>query len=155
MLMGTDLADQFNFWTSFWRKKGVDFENDFAELMDIAGFKVKWDSQISGMPYGRRKLLEIVRAMLSRPKVMLVDEPAAGLNLKEIERAVALLRLAAEKRGVGVVLIEHSMDMVMNTCHNIVVLNFGRLIAEGTPESVSSNRDVIEAYLGRDFYAED
>ena len=81
---------------------------------------------------------------------MLVDEPAAGLNSKEIEKVVELLRYATQKKGIGVILIEHAMDMVMNVCDNIVVLNFGKLIASGTPEEVSSNKDVIEAYLGRD-----
>jgi len=154
LLLGTDLAEQFGFWRSFWHKKGLNFKEELDELMDIAGFSLKWDADISSLPYGQRKLLEIIRAMLSHPRVMLVDEPAAGLNSSEIERAVALLRLATDKKGMGVVLIEHSMDMVMNTCHNIVVLNFGRLIAQGTPEQVSSNGDVIVAYLGRGFNAE-
>ena len=77
-----------------------------------------------------------------------MDEPAAGLNAKELEKSVALMRHAAEK-GVGIVLIEHKMDMIMNVCDHIVVLNFGKMIAHGTPEEVQSNEAVIEAYLGR------
>jgi len=153
--LGTDLAEQFGFFKSYFWKKGFDFQAELDELMEVAGFKVDLKAPISSLSYGQRKLLEIVRAMLSHPRIMLVDEPAAGLNDSEIERAVALLRLATDKRGMGVVLIEHKMDMVMNTCHDIVVLNFGRLIARGTPEEISSNREVIEAYLGRDFFAED
>ena len=80
--------------------------------------------------------------------MLLVDEPAAGLNSKELEKSVELMEYAIA-RGVGIVLIEHQMDMIMNVCHNIVVLNFGRIIAKGTPAEVSSNEDVIEAYLGR------
>jgi branched-chain amino acid transport system ATP-binding protein len=79
---------------------------------------------------------------------MLVDEPAAGLNGAEKNRAMNLLNLAAAD-NIGVVLIEHSMDMVMNLCHDITVLSFGRVIAEGTPELISKNQKVIEAYLGR------
>ena len=77
-----------------------------------------------------------------------MDEPAAGLDSKELEKSVELMEYAIA-RGVGIVLIEHQMDMIMNVCHNIVVLNFGRIIAKGTPAEVSSNEDVIEAYLGR------
>ena len=78
-----------------------------------------------------------------------MDEPAAGLNTKEIEYAMALLNLAAQERGMGIILIEHSMDMVMDICKDIVVLNFGAVIATGAPEEISSNSTVIEAYLGR------
>ena len=81
-------------------------------------------------------------------KIMLVDEPAAGLNSNEINKAMNLLNYAAN-RGIGVVLIEHSMDMIMTICHNITVISFGKVIGEGTPQQVSSNEAVIEAYLGR------
>ena len=154
MLLGTDLAEQLGFWRSFWHKKGLNFQEELLELMEVAGFPLRWDAEISSLPYGQLKLLEIVRAMLSHPRVMLVDEPAAGLNSKEIDRVVALLQLATDKHDIGVVLIEHRMDMVMNTCHDIVVLNFGRLIAHGAPEEISINKDVIEAYLGRGYNAE-
>ena len=101
------------------------------------------------LSYGKRKILEIVRSMLANPRVMLVDEPAAGLNNVEIEHAMDLLNLAAKQRGIGVLLIEHSMDMIMNICQSIVVLNFGRVIASGSPSEIASDEQVIEAYLGR------
>ena len=85
--------------------------------------------------------------MLTHPAVMLVDEPAAGLNNAEQDRVSQLLFKALE-RGIGVVLIEHSMDMVMSICHRITVINFGKVIAEGYPAGVANNRQVIEAYLG-------
>ena len=149
LLLGTDLADKMQYLKSFFGFKGYPFEKDLDELMEIAGFRFDWNEDILSIPYGQRKRLEIVRALLTHPKVMLVDEPAAGLISGELKRVVDLLRFAAS-RDVGVVLIEHRMDMVMNTCHNIVVLNFGVVIAKGTPDEVSSNPDVIEAYLGRD-----
>ncbi len=155
LLLGADLADQFGYWKSFLGSKNKTFEKDLDELMEIAGFKFRWDDEISAMPYGQLKILEIVRSMLARPKVMLVDEPAAGLNSGEIDNVMALLNIAAKKRKIGVVLIEHSMDMVMNICNEITVISFGKVIGEGTPEQVSSNQAVIEAYLGRKDDAED
>ena len=147
--VGTDLLNQFGYIQSFFGKKGHDFLADLNELMEIAGFTFDWDDQITALPYGQQKLLEIVRAMLARPKVILVDEPAAGLNKQEQERASQLL-FRAVKNGMGVVLIEHSMDMVMSICDRITVLSFGRVIAEGVPVEIANNKDVVEAYLGGD-----
>lgn len=154
LLLGLDLADKMGFLNSFFGKKGNNFEAELNELMAIAGFTLRWNDDIQALPYGQRKLLEIVRALLTHPKVILVDEPAAGLNSKELERVVELLRYAT-KKGIGIVLIEHQMDMIMNICDHISVLNFGKLIAQGTPEQVSVNPAVIEAYLGRDNDAQD
>lgn len=148
MLLGTDLADQMGFLKSFLGKKASDFDQEIQKLLEIAHLNIDWEMDIKSIPYGQQKRLEIVRGLLSHPKVILVDEPAAGLNTKEMEYAVDLLHHAVSQ-GVGVVLIEHQMDLIMNVCHRIVVLNFGKIIANGTPEEVSSNEDVIEAYLGR------
>ena len=148
MKLGTDLADQMGFLNSFFGKKGVNFMDEVDELMEIAELKVDWNEDISSLAYGQMKRLEIIRGLLSHPKVMLVDEPAAGLNSKELEKSVALIRHAA-KKGVAIVLIEHKMDMIMNVCDHITVLNFGKMIAYGTPDEVSSNEEVITAYLGR------
>ncbi|MGI6161811.1 MAG: ABC transporter ATP-binding protein [Christensenellales bacterium] len=148
LLIGTDLKDQMGYFNSFMGKKGSDFEGELTELLKVADLSFDWEDDLSALAYGQLKLLEIVRSMLAHPKVMLVDEPAAGLNGTEKNRAMDLLNLAASD-GIGVVLIEHSMDMVMSTCHEITVLNFGRVIAEGGPADISRNEEVIEAYLGR------
>ncbi|MGI6297870.1 MAG: ABC transporter ATP-binding protein [Saccharofermentanales bacterium] len=148
LLLGTDLGKQPGYLKSYFSKPYTDFEDNLNELMEVARFSFNWDDDITALPYGQRKTLEIVRSMLANPRVMLVDEPAAGLNNVEIEHAMDLLNLAA-KRGIGVLLIEHSMDMIMNICKQIVVINFGKVIASGTPTEVSSNDEVIEAYLGR------
>lgn len=147
--VGTDLRNGMGYLASFFGKKGADFYQELDELMEIAGFRFDWQDRITSLPYGQQKLLEIVRAMLVHPKVMLVDEPAAGLNQVEQERATQLLYKAV-KQGIGVVLIEHSMDMVMSVCDRITVLNFGRVISEGLPVEVSNDKQVIEAYLGGD-----
>lgn len=150
LLLGTDLADRMGYFKSFLGKKGIPFDQELGELMEVAKFSFNWDDNITSLPFGKRKLLEIVRSMLGRPKVMLVDEPAAGLNNKEIEYAMDLLNLAARERGIGVLLIEHSMDMIMDICDDIVVICFGEVIATGGPEQIASDKKVIEAYLGGD-----
>ena len=148
LYLGVDLHDQIGYLPSFLGKKGADATQELEELMEYAGFKFNWDDDISSMPFGKRKLLEIVRAMLSRPKVILVDEPAAGLNTVEIENVNTLLHVATRERNIGILLIEHRMDMVMSMCDRIDVLCFGEIIASGSPTEIVSNPRVIEAYLG-------
>jgi branched-chain amino acid transport system ATP-binding protein len=99
------------------------------------------------LPYGQKRLLEITRALAARPKLLLLDEPAAGLNRQETQTLAALLRDIAES-GTAILLIEHDMSLVMSITDHIAVLDFGRLIARGTPEEVKRNPDVIAAYLG-------
>lgn len=151
LMLGVDLRDQIPYVSSFFGKKETNLEKELMELMEIAGFQINLEDDESSITYGQRKLLEIIRSMLTKPKVMLVDEPAAGLNSREIENAMALLNLAAKKYNIAVLLIEHSMDMIMNTCSNIIVISFGKMIGTGTPQEVSTNPQVIEAYLGGGF----
>lgn len=148
LLLGVDLADHKGYFKSFFSKRNSRFEEELDKFLKLAGFDLDLDEDISSLTYGQLKLLEIVRSLLSHPKIMLVDEPAAGLNNKEIEDAMALLNMAAKEYGVGVLLIEHSMDMIMNICKDIVVLNFGKVLAYGTPEVISRDEQVITAYLG-------
>lgn len=151
LMLGVDLHDQLGYWKSFSGSKGSDFLHELDDLMELAGFTFDWDEDITAIPFGQRKILEIVRSMLGHPKVMLVDEPAAGLTTQEIKQARDLLMFAAKKRNVGVLLIEHQMDLVMSSCENIDVLVFGEILARGLPEEISVNPLVLEAYLGRDF----
>ncbi|MEA4950262.1 MAG: ATP-binding cassette domain-containing protein, partial [Petrimonas sp.] len=148
LLVGTDLANQIGYFRSFFGVKGADFESELEELLEIVGFKINWNDDILSLPYGQRKLLEIVRAMLAHPKIALIDEPAAGLNDIEIERVIKMIELM-KKKEMAIVLIEHKMDMVMNICNNILVLNFGKVIAYGKPKEVALDPMVQEAYLGR------
>ena len=149
LMMGIDLANKFSYTASFLGRKGSELKDELHHLLEMAELSFDWDDDISSLPYGRQKLLEIIRAMLSKPRIMLVDEPAAGLNQREIENAIAIINYAAKEQDVGILLIEHSMDMIMSISHNITVINFGVVIGEGSPEIVSKNEEVVAAYLGR------
>lgn len=133
---------------SIFRKEKSGFDQELNELLRIANLEFDWSDDINSLPFGKRKLLEIVRSLLTHPKVILVDEPAAGLNNKEMEYVAALLEFAAKKKNIGVMLIEHSMELVMNLCEEIIVLCFGEVISRGLPEEIAENPMVIEAYLG-------
>lgn len=100
------------------------------------------------MSYGQQRRLEIARAIATNPKILLLDEPAAGMNPKETLELMEIIQIIREKFKVAVLLIEHDMKLVMGICEKIYVLNFGRLIASGTPQEIQNNSDVIKAYLG-------
>ena len=153
LMLGTDLEENVGYVRSFFSRPSKRFVQELEYYMQYAGFDIDLDKDISSLTYGQMKILEIVRSLLTLPKVMLVDEPAAGLISKEQNDAMNLLNIAAKEKNVAVLLIEHSMDLVMSSCEQIVVLNFGEVIASGTPAEISSNKDVITAYLGRDLDA--
>ena len=104
---------------------------------------------VANLPYGVQKRIEVVRAMVSRPKLLLLDEPAAGLNDVETRQLQELLEKVSDS-GVTILVVEHDMHFVRNLCDHVVVLNFGEKIFEGTPDQVHQNPAVLEAYLGRD-----
>lgn len=118
-----------------------------AELMDFVGLGDYIHAETSAMPYGAMKRLEIARSLAAEPKLLLLDEPAAGLNGNETAGIEALIRKLSEA-GITVVLVEHDMKLVMNISEHIVVLNYGKKLAEGTAQEVRRNPDVIAAYLG-------
>jgi branched-chain amino acid transport system ATP-binding protein len=100
------------------------------------------------LPYGLQRKLEIARALTCHPKVLLLDEPAAGLNPTEVKELTELIGRLCEDIGFAILLIEHRLELVMGISHRIHVLNFGKQIAEGTPDEIKENPDVIKAYLG-------
>ena len=115
----------------------------FLNLQDIA------DAKAGDIPYGTQRLLEIGRALATKPKLILLDEPAAGMNSSEKKELVKTIRRIRDEFDLAVLLVEHDMELVMDISEDITVINFGRPIAHGTASEVQANEDVIEAYLGR------
>ena len=118
------------------------------DLLDLLELRAHADRVAGTLPYGLQRKLEIARALALQPTLLLLDEPAAGLNPRESLELVALLRRVQQRRRLTIILIEHHMDVVMNLCERITVLNFGKKIAEGTPSEIQANPLVLEAYLG-------
>jgi branched-chain amino acid transport system ATP-binding protein len=119
------------------------------ECLDFVGLAERADTDALSMPFGLQRHLEIARALALEPQVVLLDEPAGGLNTGETEHLAELIRKIRDQR-ITVVLIEHDMSLVMNISDQIMVLNYGQKLAEGAPEEIQRNKEVIEAYLGSD-----
>jgi branched-chain amino acid transport system ATP-binding protein len=117
------------------------------ELLELVGLSIYEEDMAENLAYGQQRRLEIARALASNPKLLLLDEPAAGMNETETDDLFYLIK-KVQARGITVLLIEHDMPLVMKLCDRLTVLNFGKKLAEGTPEEIQNNQAVIEAYLG-------
>ena len=124
--------------------------NDRAlELLDFFSMADLADAQAGSLPYGAQRRLEIVRALATKPSILLLDEPAAGMNPHETEELMENIIRIRDTFGIAIMLIEHDMRLVMNICEGICVLDHGKVIAKGTPEDIQNNETVITAYLGK------
>lgn len=133
-----------------FRKEEKEAEQKALRLMRYVGVKGDVGNDLAkNLPYGAQRRLEIARALAADPLLLLLDEPAAGMNPQETEEITRLFRRIREEMGITILLIEHDMRVVMNISENICVMDYGEKIAEGTPAEIRSNTSVIEAYLGR------
>ena len=131
-----------------YRRKEKEIEDGARELLEIFGLKDEADTISSNLPYGAQRRLEIARALATGPKLLLLDEPAAGMNPQETGELMDMIRLVRDHFGLAILLIEHDMKLVMGICERITVLNYGMMLAQGTPAEIQANPDVVKAYLG-------
>jgi len=125
-------------------------ERDARELIDFFGLSGKEDNKANSLPYGDQRRLELARALASKPKLLLIDEPGAGMNPKEILDLVDTINEIKQRFSLTIVIIEHQMNLIMNISDRIVVMDFGEKIMEGTPSEVKKDKKVIQAYLGEE-----
>ena len=134
---------------NFWREEKEAKEKAMA-LLKIFDLDKYANMHAGNLPYGEQRKLEIARAMATEPKILLLDEPAAGMNPKETEDLMNTIKLIRDKFGIAVLLIEHDMKLVLGICERLVVLNYGKILASGKPNEVINNPQVVEAYLGKE-----
>lgn len=134
----------------FVKKKEREVEKNAREIMAFLGIEGKEKEYAIAQSYGTQKLIELGRALVSKPKIIILDEPAAGMNSTETKKLAKLIRKIRDELGVTILLVEHDMGLVMDICDKICVINFGKKIAEGTAKEIQNNPDVQEAYLGKE-----
>jgi branched-chain amino acid transport system ATP-binding protein len=133
---------------SYWRQE-AEATRLSLELLSVFGMAELAGAPAGRLPYGAQRRLEIARALATNPKVLLLDEPAAGMNPSETAELMRTIRDVRDRFGVAIILIEHDMSLIMGICERILVLNYGLIIASGTPDEIRDNPLVVEAYLGQ------
>jgi branched-chain amino acid transport system ATP-binding protein len=138
------------FQTSRYQREEKGIDRKAAEVLEIMGLRDSAEEVAKNLPYGLQRKVEIARALVIRPKLLLLDEPSAGMNLGEKDALIGLIRWIRREFNLTIWLIEHEMRVVMNLCEKIQVLDFGETIAQGSPGEIQSNPRVVEAYLGKE-----
>jgi len=152
VLAGFHIHHQTPFWKYLAFGDPGSFRDQARELLEFVGLGAKANERAGALPYGQQRMLEIARALATKPKLFMLDEPAAGLNASEVDFLLKKLT-EVNARGTTLLLVEHNMDLVMNVAHRVFVLDHGVPLFEGTPREVQANPGVIAAYLGGEFAA--
>jgi ABC-type branched-subunit amino acid transport system ATPase component len=152
VLAGFHIRHDTPFWKHLVLGDTGRFRDEARVLLEFVGLAGRAGERAGALPYGQQRMLEIARALATRPKLFMLDEPAAGLNPAEVEFLLQRL-VEIGKRGTTLLVVEHNMDLVMNVAQRVFVLDHGEPLFEGTPREVQANPRVIEAYLGGEFVA--
>lgn len=136
------------FRTKKYRKQEKESTDKALALLDIFDMSNMAYLEAGNLSYGQQRKLEIIRALATEPKILLLDEPAAGMNPQETKELMNIIKMIRDKFQISILIIEHDMDLVMGICERLYVLNFGNIIAEGNTEEIQNNTEVIKAYLG-------
>lgn len=154
VMVGGHSGLSYSLWSALLQRKSFK-QNELAlsarveSLLDTVGLSSRSDDPAASLSYGEQRRLEVARGLAAQPAILMLDEPAAGMNTREAENLSSLLRKLVDNTGLTVVIIEHNVRMIMELCDHIVVMNFGRKLKEGSPGEVRSDPSVIQAYLGR------
>jgi branched-chain amino acid transport system ATP-binding protein len=154
VMLACRLQDHVGLWgtlfnSSLYRREEEDKKQKAAKIIGDIGLRDHMNNLAGNLSHGQLRLLGIAMALACKPKLLLLDEPVSGLSLEEMHMITERIKEIRE-RGITIVLVEHEMRMVMSVCERIIVLNFGKKTAEGTPEEIKRNKEVIEAYLGEE-----
>jgi branched-chain amino acid transport system ATP-binding protein len=152
VLAGFHIHQDAPFWEHLFRGNSGRFRDEARELLAFVGLGDRAGERAGALPYGQQRMLEIARALATRPRLFMLDEPAAGLNAAEVDFLLKRLE-QIRQRGVTLIVVEHNMDLVMNVAQRVFVMDHGDPLFEGTPREVQSNPRVIAAYLGGEFAA--
>lgn len=150
VLAGFHIRHDEPLWKHFVRRGTARFRDEAASLLEFVGLAARAGERAGALSYGQQRMLEIARALATRPRLFMLDEPAAGLNGAEVEFLVQRLERIG-KQGTTVIVVEHNMDLVMNVAQRVFVMDYGQPLFEGTPREAQSNPGVIAAYLGGEF----